>query len=119
MARDDLAPAFERLKQAAAGLPEVEASSWYDTPALKVRGKGFCRVREAGVAVLMCSLEDKELLFAAAPDIYFETDHYRGWPAILVHIERIAPEELRHRLAIAWRLKAPRTLVKAFDAGRA
>ena len=116
MARDDLSPAFEKLKAAARDLPEVEESTWYDTPALKVRGKGFSRVREPGIVVLMCSLEDKELLFAAAPEIYFETDHYKGWPAMLVRIDRIAPEELRHRLAIAWRLKAPKALVKAFDA---
>ena len=46
----------------------------------------------------MCPLEEKEMLIDAAPDIYFETDHYRGWPAILVRISEIDPDELRHRL---------------------
>ena len=39
--------------------------------------------------VVTCPLEEKEMLMAAAPGIYFETDHYRGWPAVLVRIEEI------------------------------
>ena len=45
-------------------LPQVEVSTWYGTPGLKVAGKGFARLRtEAeGGLVLMCSLEEKERL---------------------------------------------------------
>lgn len=108
----DLQPAYAKLKAAAAGLPEVEEATWYGTPSLKVRGKGFARVKDPDTVVLMASLEDKELLFQAAPDIFFETDHYKGWPAMLINIHRISPEELKHRLAVAWRLKAPKKLLK-------
>ena len=27
----------------------------------------------------MCAIEEKELLMEAVPDIYYETDHYKGW----------------------------------------
>jgi hypothetical protein len=108
----DLAPAFERLCQAARGLPEVEETTWFGTPSLKVRGKGFARVKDAGTVVLMVDLEEKAMLFEAAPDIYFETDHYKGWPAMLVRLEAISDEELRHRITKAWSLKAPKTLAK-------
>lgn len=103
---------FERLRQAAAGLPEVEESSWYGTPALKVRGKGFARVKDAGTVVVMVDIEEKAMLIDAAPDIYYETDHYKGWPAMLVRIDAIADDELKHRITKAWSLKAPRTLAK-------
>ncbi len=109
----DLQPAFARLKAAAAHLPGIEDSTWYGTPALKVGGKGFARVRDADTVVLMASLEDKEMLFSAAPDIFFETDHYKGWPAMLVRIHAISDAELAHRLAAAWRLKAPKALLQA------
>ncbi|HTV67929.1 MAG TPA: MmcQ/YjbR family DNA-binding protein [Rhizobiaceae bacterium] len=114
---DNLQPAFAKLVKAAAGLPEVEESSWFGTPSLKVRGKGFARVKDPDTVVLMCSLEDKELLFETAPEIFFETDHYKGWPAILVRIKKISPKELKHRLAIAWRLKAPKKLAKQVEGG--
>jgi hypothetical protein len=45
-----------------------------------------------------------------SPDIYFETDHYVGWPAVLVRLSVIGDEELSLRLEDAWRFKAPRTV---------
>lgn len=108
----DLFRAFARLRAAAAALPEVEEASWYGTPALKVRGKGFCRVKDAATVVVMVPLEEKEMLLEAAPDRYFETDHYKGWPAMLVRIDAVADEELAHRLRRAWLMKAPKALAK-------
>ncbi|MCT7374437.1 MmcQ/YjbR family DNA-binding protein [Chelativorans salis] len=110
--------AFERLRAAAAGLPEVEESTWFGTPSLKVRKKSLVRVKDAETVVLMCPLEEKEMLLSAAPEIFYETDHYRGWPAILIRIHHIAPDELRHRLERAWRMQAPKRLVAALDRER-
>jgi hypothetical protein len=100
----------------AANLPEVETSTSYGTPALKVRGKLLLRVKDADTLVLMCALEEKDLLMEAAPHIYFETDHYKGWPAVLVRAAAIDEAELAHRLTRAWRLKAPKRLVAMRDA---
>jgi hypothetical protein len=113
--------AFARATAAAksAGLPEVETGTSYGTPALKVRGKLFLRAKDADTLVVMCTLEEKELLMEAAPGIYFETDHYKGWPAVLVRASAISDAELAHRLARAWRLKAPKRLVAAFEAADA
>ena len=104
--------AFGRLKRAAAGLPEVEETTWYGTPALAVRGKGFCRVKDADTVVVMVSLDEKEMLLQAAPDVYFETDHYKGWPAMLVRVRIITVKDLSHRLKQSWLLKAPKSLIK-------
>jgi len=110
---DDLAYAVGRLRNAATGLPEVEEGTSYGTPALKVRKKLLCRVKDPDTVVLMCPLEEKELLMAAAPDIYFETDHYKGWPAVLVRIRAISDDEFAHRLALTWRSQAPKKLVQS------
>lgn len=112
----DLGPAFQRLKEAAEGLPEIEETVSRGTPCLKVRKKFLGRVKDAGTVVLMCPFEEKEMLIAAAPAIYFETDHYKGWPAILVRIREISGEELRHRVALAWRMQAPKRLVAKWGA---
>ena len=110
--RDDFAFAFDRLKKAAVGLPEVEQSTSYGTPSLRVRGKSFCRIKDADTVVVMVALEEKEMLLQAAADIYFETDHYKGYPAMLVRIREISDEELAHRLRAAWLEKAPKTLAR-------
>jgi hypothetical protein len=65
----------------------------------------------------MISHEEKALLLEAAPDIYFETDHYKGWPAVLVRIRKIPIAELAHRLGQAWLLKAPKSLAKTIAKG--
>ena len=75
------------------------------------------RVKDAETAVLMCPLEEKELLFESAPAIYFETDHYKGWPALLVRLGAISDEELRLRMEKAFRFKAPRKLIREWEGG--
>jgi hypothetical protein len=75
---------FARVRAAGARLPEVEESTWYGKPALKVAGKGFARLKDADTLVVLCALDEKEMLLEADPSIYFETDYYKGWPAVLV-----------------------------------
>ena len=101
---DDLDQATAKLRRAAAGMPHVVDGTSYGTPALKLGKKLLARVKDPATVVLACPLEDKALLIEAAPDIYFETDHYRGWPLVLARIEAISEAELRHRLEIGWRM---------------
>ncbi len=88
-------------------LPKVEVSTWYNTPGLKVAGKGFGRLRsdEEGGLVLMCTLDDKARLLDSGDPAYFTTPHYDGYGAIIVDLARITPEALRERIAEAWRIK--------------
>ena len=109
---DAFAPVLAKLWAAADGLPEVEESTHFGTPSLKVRKKSLCRIKDADTVVLTCPIEEKELLMEAAPDLYFETDHYRGWPAVLVRIHAIPADELRLRLRRAYLVQAPKSLAK-------
>lgn len=111
----DLSPAFERLRQAAENLPGIEAGLSYGTPALRVGKKLVCRVKDPDTVVVMVDLEEKEMLMAAAPEVFFETDHYKGWPALLVRVHEISPEELAHRLQRAWQRAAPKKLVRDWE----
>jgi hypothetical protein len=104
--------AFAKLRRAAAGLPDIDESTSYGTPSLTVRRKFLCRVKDAETLVLACPLEEKDVLLESAPDVYFETAHYRGWPAILARIDAIDEDELRHRLRLAFLMQAPKTQVR-------
>ena len=96
------------------GLPEVCESTSYGTPALKVRGKAFTRLKDPQTLVLLVPMEQKELLLEMSPRIYFETDHYRGWPAVLVRLVAISDAELKQRLVDGWRSKAPKRLAASW-----
>jgi hypothetical protein len=107
---------IERAERLAAHLPEVEVSTWYGTPSLKVAGKGFLRVKEPGVIVVMCPLGLKEALMEAEPDAYFETPHYSGYAAMLVRLDAVDDERLKDRIECAWGQKAPKRLLQALGA---
>ena len=68
------------------------------------------------VAVRVPHNADKEMLIAASPEIYFTEPHYNGFPAVLVRLSAIEPDELEELLIDGWRTLAPKALVKQFDA---
>ncbi|MQA16734.1 MAG: hypothetical protein GEV09_22150 [Pseudonocardiaceae bacterium] len=113
-------PSWDDVVAMATVLPEVEESTWFRTPSLKVAGKGFARLRaeaEGGV-VLMCDLGEKEALLASGDPAFYTTPHYDGYGAILVDLDRVDPEQLGELIEDSWRRKAPAKLRKAFDAQR-
>lgn len=58
----------------------------------------------------------KEALIADDPEVYFTTPHFDGYPAVLVLLEKIAPEELEELIVEAWLARAPKRLAKAYVA---
>ncbi len=94
--------------------PGVEESTSYGTPALKVRGKLLVRWREPGVLVLICELDEKDFLKEANPEVYFETDHYKGYPAILVRSELISRQELGDMIERVWCRLATRKMLSEY-----
>lgn len=100
---------FGRIVQLAEarGLQDVSRSTSYRTPSLKVRTKLFVRLKDDTTLVLLCPPEQKTLLMEISPEIYFETAHYVGHPAVLIRLDAIQDEELALRLEDAWRFKAP------------
>ena len=109
-------PSWEDVCELGSELPEVEVGTWYGTPALKVRGKGFARLREDGALVVMVDVLEREALMQEDPETFYITPHYQDWPAMLLNLERIGPQELRERLIEAWCRKAPRSLLAEFEA---
>jgi hypothetical protein len=117
------------VRRCALALPGAEDNSNEQAVSFSVRGgKGFAwtwRVRDAPksprrprleVLAVRCGLERKEMLIDAAPQRFFDDDHYRGYPAVLVRLDAIDEAEFSALLSQAWRLAAPKSLVKRHDA---
>jgi hypothetical protein len=47
------------------------------------------------------NLEDRAELLAAAPDVYYVTEHYVGYTGVLVRLSRITPDVLHDVLGMA------------------
>jgi len=110
-------PSWDEVVTIAKALPEVEESTSYRTPALKVSGKTFARLRtEAeGGLVLMCGQDEKAALLATGDPAFYTTPHYDGYGAILIDLERVDAGQLAELIEESWRGKAPAKLRKSFD----
>ena len=84
-------------------LPGTEESTSYGKPAVRVRGKAFLFPgRERGSFAVMAPIEEKELLMETDPDTFWETDHYRGYPAVLVRFGSADRERIENVIRRAW-----------------
>ncbi len=99
---------FDTVRNIGLALPGVEESTAYGLPALKVRGKLLACVpanpsAEPGSLAVRVALDDRAELLAAAPDVYYVTDHYLDYSAVLVRLSRVNPDVLRDLLGMAYK----------------
>jgi hypothetical protein len=109
------------VRELALALPEVVEDQWYRTPAYKVAGRGFLRLRteaEGGLVVFVADEGEKQALLGADPEAFFTTPHYDGYAVVLVRLPAVDRAELAELITESWRHKAPVRLRKAFDADR-
>jgi len=97
---------FDTVRKIGLALPGVEESTAYGSPALKVRGKLLAcvpahRLAEPGSLMVRVNFADRAELLAAAPDVYYVTDHYLNYTSVLVRLSRVTPDVLRDLLGMA------------------
>jgi hypothetical protein len=112
---------FDTVRNIGLALPGVEESTAYGVPALKVHGKLLAcvpanRSAEPASLVVRVDFDDRAELLAADPDVYYVTEHYVGYNAVLVRLSRVNPDVLRDLLGMAYkfvtRKAAPRSPVR-------
>jgi hypothetical protein len=60
----------------------------------------------------------KQALIQDNPNVYFTIPHYTNFPAILVELDHIEPQELEEVVVEAWLNRAPKRLASAYLAER-
>lgn len=99
-------------------LPDVEITTAWNTPALKVHGRMFVclashKSAEPETLVVMMDVVDRDALIEDDPKTYYLKDHYVGYPCVLVRLTRVHPDALRdlvtgaHRYVSARRKRTP------------
>lgn len=122
---------FDDVRRLGQRLPEVqEAPSYRGMPALKVRGKPFCRlwsdteherdgVHDSEVLVVFCDIEEKDALIDTSGGALFTTAHYDGYGAVLVRLADIDLNLLAELLEDSYRGRAPKRLIRQLEQGQA
>jgi hypothetical protein len=107
------------VRRLALAFPGVEEGLSYGTPGFRVRGKFLARLWEDGeILVVKCGDDERDYRMKADPETFFMTDHYRGYPTVLVRLANVTDGDLQEVLEQAWRLHAPRRLVAEYDRKR-
>ena len=104
-------------------LPDVEVTTTYGQPALKVRGKMFVcmaahKSAEPNTLVAMMDFADRDALLEDAPGTYYLKDHYVNYPCVLVRLSRVGADALRDLVTGSYRFVSARAGRKAVGRGR-
>src|SRR5262245_14587519 len=111
---------FEDVRVLGLRLPDVEESTMYGMPALKLRGKLLACIAshkssEPNSLVVRIDFDQRDELIAAEPQIYYVTHHYVDYACVVARLARIRTDALEGLLHSAWRFvdaQAPKRVTK-------
>ena len=106
---------FDEVVAIALSFTGVREASSYGTPSLKLGSKFLLREREPGILALQRpSIDERDMLIEADPDLFYITEHFRDYPYVLVRLDRLKPEEFRSLFEPIWRDKATRKQIETY-----
>jgi hypothetical protein len=102
-----LTAAFAPVRAIARQLADVEHTTMYGSPALKLHGRFLAcmatnKVAEPNTLVVSVGFDQREELIATEPSVYYLKDHYQSYPVALVRLSRIRADALESLIREAW-----------------
>jgi hypothetical protein len=100
--------AFKPVAAIGCSLPDVELTTTWGQPTLKVGGRMFVcmashKSAEPDTLVVMMDFADRDALIEDDPETYYLKEHYLNYPCVLVRLSRVQPDALRDLVAGAHR----------------
>ena len=94
----------------------TEAHS-YDEPSLKVGKAMLTRLRVEDRSIVLKDIEpdERDMVMAQTPDLFFTENHYLGYNIVLVRIAAADLVRLAPFIERRWRRIAPKRVVAAYD----
>ena len=92
--------AFGTVEAIGRTLPDVEVTTAWGQPALKVRGKMFACIAshksaEPNTLVVRMDFAERDALVEDDPDTYYLKEHYLNYPCVLVRLRHVSGDALR------------------------
>ena len=110
-ARSSRRMTYEVVRHLGLTLPGVTEGTSYGTPALKLGGKLLARLKEDGeTLVIRIGFLERQSLMESDPEVFYITDHYLNYPAMLVRLGKVRRDRMRRLLEDAWRVLAPKSV---------
>ncbi len=114
---------FKLVESIGRTLPDVELTTTWGKPTLKVRGKMFVCIAshksaEPNTLVVMMDFADRDALLEDDPETYYLKEHYVNYPCVLVRLSRVPADALRDLIAGAHRFVSTKRSRKSAGSGR-
>ncbi len=114
---------FKDVESIGRSLPDVEVTTTWGQPTLKVRGKMFVCIAshksaEPNTLVVMMDFDDRDALVAEDPATYYLKEHYVNYPCVLVRLSRIPVDALTDLITGAHRFMSARVRSKPAGGSR-
>jgi hypothetical protein len=109
-------PTADDVRELALALPDAVEQETWGHPTFRVRKKMFGTLASDGsTATMKASSEEQAALVQTDPETFFVPAYVgrHGWVGF--HVALIEPGELAELVTEAWRMTAPKTVVRAFD----
>jgi hypothetical protein len=102
---------FAQVEAIGRTLPDVEVTTSWGQPSLKVRGRMLAcmashKSAEPNSLVVMMDFPARDALIEDDPGTYYLKDHYLNYPCVLVRLSRVHLDALRDLLTGAHRYVA-------------
>ncbi len=99
---------FKMVEAFGRTLPDVEVTTTWGQPTLKVRGRMFAcmashKSAEPNTLVVMMDFGDRDALIEDDPGTYYLKEHYLNYPCVLVRLSRVHADALRDLIVGAHR----------------
>jgi hypothetical protein len=104
------------FRELALSLPEAIEKETWGHPTFRVRNKMFASAAsDLSTATVKSTLDEQRALTQMDPETFSVPAYVgkHGW--IGIALDRVDPDELRELTIEAWRMTAPKRLVKAWD----
>jgi hypothetical protein len=113
---------FRAVAAIGRALPDVEVTTTWGQPTVKVRGRMFVCIAshksaEPNSLVVMMDFAERDALLEDDPDTYYLTEHYLNYPCVLVRLSRVGLDALRDLVTAAHRFVTAKVRGKS-PAGR-
>ena len=78
-------------RRALLALEGVTEGRSYGLPSFLLNGRFLARFRDDDtvLVLMLATIDDRDVLMQMDPDVFFFTDHYRNYPAVLIRLAAV------------------------------
>ena len=112
---------YDEVRQIALMFPGVDEHLAFGRPTLRVSKKFLACIAKIDPDTLCLKMPDhmqRDILLSSKPDVFYMTDHYADFGAILIRLPKVDSEELRDLIEDSWRMLASKRDKAVYEGNR-